>query len=220
MHHVVEVGPDLIVQVLRRVGEQVALLVHGTALHRHVVPQAGERRLEALAAVDDDELRLGQAARQQIVEDGPPSGFTLTTHVLDAEHDLLAVAADPEHDQQRDGGRFAIEPDLDQGAVQNQADNVVTSKIALLPSCPGRLGAVPSAADSILADAAGEQGLERSTYPAGVDAGEVNRGDQQLGAPAEPLVGRQQPALPLLLARLVVQTSPRYRQAQRPEGGD
>ena len=182
MHHVVEVGLDLIVQVLRRVGEQVPLLVHATALYRHVVPQAGEGRLEPFATIDDDQLRLGQAARQQIVKNGPPSGFGLTTHVLDGEHDLLAVAADTEPDQQRDGGRLAIEPDLDHGAVQDQADDVVTRKIALLPSFPGRLGAVPGAADGILADAAGEQGLERPAHPAGVDAGEVDLGDQQLGA--------------------------------------
>jgi hypothetical protein len=34
VHHVVEVGPDLIVQVLRRVGEQVTLLVHGGAVEK------------------------------------------------------------------------------------------------------------------------------------------------------------------------------------------
>ena len=76
---------------------------HPAALHRHVVPQAGERRLEALAAIDDHQLGLGQAARQQIVEHGPPSGLALTAQVLDGEHHLLAVAADAERDQERDG---------------------------------------------------------------------------------------------------------------------
>ena len=70
VHHDVEVGLDLVVQVLGRVGEQVALLVHGAALHRHVIPQTRKRRLEPFAAVDDDQLRLGEAPRHQIVEDG------------------------------------------------------------------------------------------------------------------------------------------------------
>ena len=52
------------------------------------------------------QLRLGQAARQQIVQNGPPSGFGLTTHVLDSEHYLLTVAADTEPDQQRDSVTF------------------------------------------------------------------------------------------------------------------
>ena len=140
MHHVVEVGLDLVMQVLRGVGEQVALLVHGAALHRHVGPQARERRLEALAAVDDDQLWLGQAARQQIVEHGPPGGFGLAAHVLDREHHLLAVAADAEDNQQRDGGGLAIQPHLDHGAVEDQPHDVVAGQIALLPGLPGRRG--------------------------------------------------------------------------------
>jgi hypothetical protein len=50
------------VQVLWSVGQQVALLVHGAALDRHVVPQAGERRFQAFAAIDDDEVRSGELA--------------------------------------------------------------------------------------------------------------------------------------------------------------
>jgi len=59
-----------------------------------------------------------------------------------------------------------------------------------------------------------------SSHPAGVHPGQIGLGDQRLGAVAEPLVSRQKCALPLLLAGFVVQTSPRYRQAQRAEGGD
>jgi hypothetical protein len=60
VHPVVELGLDRVVQVLRRVREQVALLVDRAALQRDVVPQAGERRLEALAAIDDDEIGSGE----------------------------------------------------------------------------------------------------------------------------------------------------------------
>ena len=136
VHHVVEVGLDLVMQVFRGVGQEVALLVDGAALDRHVVPQARERRLEAPAAVGDHQLRLGHATGQQIVEHGSPGGFTLTAHVLDREHHLLAVAADAEGNQERDRGRLAIEPDLDHGAVQDQADDVVAGQITFLPDLP------------------------------------------------------------------------------------
>ena len=92
--------------------QEVALLVDGAALDRHVVPQARKRRLEALAAVDDDQLRLDQAARQELLEHGPPGGFAFTAHVTDRKHHLLPVAADTEHDQQRDRAGLAVEPDL------------------------------------------------------------------------------------------------------------
>ena len=51
------------------------------------------------------------------------------------------------------------EPHLDDGAVENQPDDVVTDEIALLPGFPGRPGSLPRAADNVLTDVAGEQGL-------------------------------------------------------------
>jgi hypothetical protein len=65
-----------------------------------------------------------------------------------------------------------------------------------------------------------EQLGQRPAHPAGVHAGQIGLGDQRLGAPAEPLIGRQKRTLPLLLACFVVQTNPRHRQAQWTEGGD
>ena len=170
--------------------EQVALLVHGTALHRDVVPQAGERRLEAFAAIDDDEfgsasprlVRSWSAARQ---------AASLAAHVPDREHHLLAVAPDAERDQQRDSGGLAIQTNLDHRAVENQSVDVVAGEIALLPGLPGRAGLLPGAADDVLADVAFEQLGQRPTHAAGVHAGEIGLGDQRFGPAAEPLVGRQ-----------------------------
>jgi len=120
-----------------------------------------------------------------------PRGRALATHVLDGEHHLLAVAADAERDQQRDGGGLAIQTNLDHRAVENQPDNVVASEITLLPGLPGRAGLLPGAADDVLANVAFEQLGQRPTHAAGVHAGEIGLGDQRLGPAAEPLVGRQ-----------------------------
>src|SRR6188472_1298294 len=113
-----------------------------------------------------------------------------------------------------------IQANLDHRAVEDQPDNVIVAKVTPLPSLPGRAGLLPGAADDILADVAFEQLGKRPAHPAGVRPGEVGLGDQRLGPATEPLVGRQKRALPLLLARRIVQTSPRHRQAQRAEGGD
>jgi hypothetical protein len=65
---------------------------------------------------------------------------------------------------------------------------------------------------------AGEQAGQRPAHPAGVHPGQVDLGDQRLGAMAEPLVSRQQRALPFALARRIAQPGPRHRQLQRTEG--
>jgi hypothetical protein len=202
------------------VGEQVALLVHGAALDRHVVPQAGERRFEPLAAVDNHQLRLGEATRHQIVEGGAPGGFSLAAHVLDREHHLLPVTADAERDQQGNGRGLAIETHPHDRAVEDQADDVLAGEITLLPSHPGRARSVPGAADDVLADVALEQLGQCPADAARVHPGEIGLGDQGFGAVAEPLVGRQQRAVPFPLARLVSQPGPGHRERQRTEGGD
>ena len=117
-------------------------------------------------------------------------------------------------------GRLAIQANLDHRAVEDQPDDVIAAEITPLPGFPGRAGLLPGAADDILADAALEQLGERAARPAGVHPGEVDLGDQRLSAVAEPLVRRQQRALPLLLARLVGQPRTRHRQAQRAERRD
>src|SRR5439155_2217892 len=68
--HVVVIGRDRLMQPLRRVGEQVAVLVDRAALGRHVAPEPGQRLLQPAAAVNNQELWLAQAALDEIVEDG------------------------------------------------------------------------------------------------------------------------------------------------------
>src|SRR5436190_24206888 len=78
--HVVVIGRDLLMQPLRRVGEQVAMLVDRAALGRHVAPERSQRLLQPAAAVNNQELWLAQAALDEIVEDGAPRLAGLAPH--------------------------------------------------------------------------------------------------------------------------------------------
>src|SRR4051812_33799915 len=51
--HVVVIGRNLVMQALRRVGEQIAMLVHRAALRRHRWPQRAQRLLQTGPAVDN-----------------------------------------------------------------------------------------------------------------------------------------------------------------------
>ena len=52
--HVVVVGRDLLMQPLRRMRQQVAVLVHGAALHQRVRPHQADRLLQSRCTIDDD----------------------------------------------------------------------------------------------------------------------------------------------------------------------
>ena len=119
--HVGVVGGDLVVQALGRVREEIAMLVNRAPLDRHTVPDGGNRLLEPRRAVDEEELGRSEAARDEIVEDGAPGLGTLAAHALDRQQDLLAVRAHADDDEQRDGGRFAVEPNAHRRAVENQS---------------------------------------------------------------------------------------------------
>src|SRR5438105_10592787 len=73
VNHVVVVGRDLVVQPRGRVGQQVAMLVDGAALGRHIAPQRGQRLLQPSPAIDNQELRRAQPALDKGDEDGPPT---------------------------------------------------------------------------------------------------------------------------------------------------
>ena len=113
-----------------------------------------------------------------------------------------------------------VQPDLDDGAVEDQPDDALTGEIALLPGLPGRAGPLPRPADHVLANLVREQAAQRTAHPTGVHPGEIGLGDQSLGAMAEPLVGRQERALPFALGRPIMQPSAWHRQLQRAKGGD
>ena len=107
-------------QALGRVREQIAVLMNGTALHRHVIPNGGDRFLQSRCAVDDEKSRPPQTAVDQIVEHRSPGFGRFAAHVLDREHHLLTILAHPDHHEQRDRGGLAIEPDANNRAVEDE----------------------------------------------------------------------------------------------------
>src|SRR5208282_3264016 len=158
------------------------------------------------------------ATLHHVLEQRPPSRFTLATHVAQRQQRLLAVATDAERHQHREAGGLAIEPDPHHRAVEDQAHYVLTRQIALLPSRPIALHLAPDAADRVLADGAVEQGAKRATNAARVGSGKVGAGDQRLRALGQPLVGRQRLAAPFpLLAVAARDARTRHREADRPE---
>src|SRR5271156_2866602 len=56
-------------QALRGVGKEITMLMHGAPLHRHAIPNGGDRALEPRAAIDDEEIGPLQATPDEIVED-------------------------------------------------------------------------------------------------------------------------------------------------------
>src|SRR5947207_10801290 len=74
--HVGVIGGDLVVQALGRVRQQVAMLVHGTSLHRHSLPDRGDGLLQPRRPVNDEELGPPQPTLDEVVEDRAP-GFEI-----------------------------------------------------------------------------------------------------------------------------------------------
>src|SRR6202034_2584408 len=119
--HVVVIRGDLVMQALGGMREQVSVLVNRAALHRHPVPDRGNRLVEPRRAVDNEELGPPQTALDEIVKDRAPRLGALPAHALDREQHLLAVRAHAEDNEKRDRGRLAVEPHPNDGAIQDQA---------------------------------------------------------------------------------------------------
>src|SRR5580704_439296 len=91
----------LVVQALRGMGEQVSVLVDRAALHRHSVPDGGNRLVESRRAIDDEELGTLKPALDEIVEHRAPCLGGFAAHALDRKQNLLAVRSHAQHNQQR-----------------------------------------------------------------------------------------------------------------------
>ncbi len=102
-----------------------------------------------------------------------PGLGALAAHALDREQHLLAVGAHAEDDQQRDGGRFAVEPHPHHRAVEDEPHDRLFGQRAGIPGVPVALHLAPDPAHRVLADRAAEQGGERAAHPARVGAGKI-----------------------------------------------
>ena len=139
--------------------------------------------------------------------------------LLIASSTFCPSARTPMHDQQRDGGRFAIEPHAHHGAVENEPHDRLVGQRAGVPRVPIALHLAPSPAHRVLADRAAEQRRERPAHPARVGAGEVHARDQRIGRQRATLIGPQRLALPFRrLARGSVQPRAWHLDLDRPEG--
>src|SRR6516165_10368309 len=208
-------------QALRRVGEQIAVLVDGAALGGDIIPQRSQCLLQPGPAVDNQKLRLAQPALDQIVENGAPRRAGLATHVLDRQQHLLAVLANPEPDQEHNRGGFAVEPNPHHGAVEDQADDRLVSERAHVPGIPIGFYLPPHPAHGIFADRTAKDGSERPAHSTAVGAGKIGACDQRIGSPGSPLVSPQRRSLPFRgPARSGVEPSPRYRDLHSTESPD
>ncbi len=205
-------------QAIRRMREQVPVLVHGAALHWHAVPNNGDRAVEPRRAIDDEEFRPLQTASGQIVEDTAPSFGAFTAHALDREQNFLSVGTHAQHDEQRNRSGFAVEPNANNRAVEDQADDRLVGQRAGVPGIPVGLHLAPGAAHGILAHRAAKQRRQRPTDATRVGPGQIRGGDQTVSCDRAALVGLQRLALPFgRTAARSVQSSARHGYLNRAE---
>jgi hypothetical protein len=111
-----------------------AVLVDRTALNRHVAPQRCDRLLQAGRAINDQQFGRCQASAHQVIQERAPGCLAFATHVAQGQQHLLAVAANAQRHQHREAGRLPVEANPHDRAVEDQADDVVSGKITLLPT--------------------------------------------------------------------------------------
>jgi hypothetical protein len=100
-------------------GQQVAVLVHRTALERYVVPQGGDGLFQTWRAVDDDQLGHCQPTGHQVGEEDPPGGLAFAAHVTQGEQHLLAVATNAQRHQHRQAGRLPVDANSHNRTVED-----------------------------------------------------------------------------------------------------
>ena len=149
---------------------------------------------------------------QQVVEENPPGGLAFAAHVAQGDQYFLAVTTNAQRHQHRKAGRLPVQANPDNRTVENQADDVVPGKIALLPGLPVGLHLAPGPAHGVLANRPAEQRCQGAPDPSRVGASQIGAGDQPFGLHRQALVGRQRLAAPLRwLAIAVGHPCPRNR---------
>ena len=164
------------------------MLMHGAPLHRHAIPNGGDRALEPRAAINDEEFGPPQAAPDEIVEDRAPGLGALAAHLFDRQEYFLTVLAHPDDDEQRDGSGFAVEPHAHHSAVENQPHDWLVGQRAGTPCVPVALHLAPHAAHRVLANLSTKYAAKGTPHAARVGAGKICTGDQRVGSPGAALI--------------------------------
>src|SRR5260370_12160391 len=120
------------------------------AMAGRAVPERAGVLLKPRRAIDDDQLRRGQTTGHQVIQESPPGGLAFAAHAAQGEQYLLAVTTNAQRHQQRQAGRLSIQANPDNRAVEDQADDVVAGKIALLPGLPVGLHLAPGPPSVVL----------------------------------------------------------------------
>jgi hypothetical protein len=145
--------------------------------------------ISSCSAVDDEKLGRSQATFNEIVEDRAPGLGALPAHALDREEHLLAVRAYAEDDKERDRSRLAVEPDANDGAVENEPHDRLGGERTGIPGVPVALHLAPRSAHRVLADRAAEHRRQCPAHPARIGASEVAPCDQGVGGKCPTLIG-------------------------------
>ncbi|OJH00132.1 hypothetical protein BL313_11685 [Staphylococcus hominis] len=199
-------------------GEKVSVLVDRAALHRHAVPDRGNGLVEPRRAIDDEELGTRQPAFDEIAEHRAPGLGALAAHAPDREQHFLAICTHAKDNEQRDRGRLAVEPHPNDGAVEDQAHDRLSSQRAAVPGIPIAFDLAPRPAHRVFADRPAKQGRQGAAHPPGIGAGEIAARDQRVGGQRAPLIGPQRLALPFRRPALGRgQPGARHRDLDRPE---
>ena len=117
----------------RFMSQKVAVFVYGAPLDQCLGPHQANGLLQSRRAIDDDEARRLQTARDQIVKQTAPGSLAFTTHVAPRQQNLLAITPYAQRHQQRNRRRFAVEPHPDHRAIQDETDNILVSQRTMTP---------------------------------------------------------------------------------------
>ena len=203
--HPAVVWGDLLMDLLRRMGDEVAQLVHRTVLHRRSPPHRRQCCLQALASVDDDQLGRSQAARLQVLQQIAPGRLALSgQRRFQSQQLLLPVGSHAQGHQDRK--RRAV-------AVEDQPHDRLALDAAAVRGVELPLHPASGATGGVLAHRPAKELSERQAHLAGLHPGQIRPRNRHARRTCHALVTRQQRAAKLMAATVfATQACPRHRQ--------
>src|SRR5690606_36476162 len=110
-----------------------------------LAPERHKRGLKTGGAVNNYELGPPEAPRVQVGEEAAPGSRAFAAHVPDRKEHLLPVAPHADRRQHRDVGGLAVQPGLDDGAIEDEPNDILLSQVARGPRVPIDLHLAPGA---------------------------------------------------------------------------